>query len=94
MECSPQGESPPVFKREKNMETDSGPDEERNVVSTAGFDQGGKKAQRRVRVWGDRGPYSETDAWRVHHTFKKLQHPKEEPLWSYSTNQDTQAYGG
>lgn len=42
------GESPPVFKREKNTETDSGPDEERNVASTAGFDLGGKQAQRSV----------------------------------------------
>ena len=43
---------------------------------------------------GGGGPYSETDAWRVHRTFKKLQHPTEEPSRSYSTNQGTQAYGG
>ena len=52
--CTPQG-SPPVFKREENMEASSRPDEGRNVASTAGFGQGGEQAQRSVRVWGDGG---------------------------------------
>lgn len=37
------------------MEASSRPDEGRNAATTAGFGQGGERAQRSVRVWGDGG---------------------------------------
>lgn len=66
------GESPPVLKREKNMETYSGPDEEQNERGKHSRIQSGRKAGSEK--------CGETDAQHVHRSLKKLQHPKKEPL--------------